>query len=217
MPVQGIIGKKLGMTQIFADDGRAIPATVIEAGPCVVVQRKTIKRNKNNKRDGYSAVQLGLVDATVRNVNKPQQGHYEKTGGGLPPCRLLRELRVDESDDAKVGDEITVGDLFAPGDKVFITGTSQGKGFQGVMKRHNFSGGGASHGSMFHRAPGSTGQSAYPSRTLKGLRAPGHMGDRRVTTPKIEVVQLDAESNLLIVKGAVPGAKGGYLVIQKRS
>ena len=217
MPVQGIIGKKLGMTQIFADDGRAIPATVIEAGPCVVVQRKTIKRNKNNKRDGYSAVQLGLVDATVRNVNKPQQGHYEKTGGGLPPCRLLRELRVDESDDAKVGDEITVGDLFAPGDKVFITGTSQGKGFQGVMKRHNFSGGGASHGSMFHRAPGSTGQSAYPSRTLKGLRAPGHMGGRRVTTPKIEVVQLDAESNLLIVKGAVPGAKGGYLVIQKRS
>ncbi len=217
MPVQGIIGKKLGMTQIFSEDGRAIPATVIEAGPCVVVQRKSIKKNKNNKRDGYSAVQLGLVDATVRNVTKPQQGHYEKTGGGLPPCRLLRELRVDEADEAKVGDEIKVADVFAPGDTVFITGTSQGKGFQGVMKRHNFSGGRASHGSMFHRAPGSTGQSAYPSRTLKGLRAPGHMGDRRVTVPKLEVVQLDAESNLMIVKGAVPGAKGGYLVIQKRA
>ena len=138
MPVQGIIGKKLGMTQIFADDGRAIPATVIEAGPCVVVQRKTIKRNKNNKRDGYSAVQLGLVDATVRNVNKPQQGHYEKTGGGLPPCRLLRELRVDESDDAKVGDEIKVGDLFAPGDTVSITGHQQGQGLPGRHETSQF-------------------------------------------------------------------------------
>ena len=217
MPVHGIIGKKLGMTQVFSEDGRAIPATVIEAGPCVVVQRKSIKKNKNNKRDGYSAIQIGLVDATVRNVTKPQQGHYEKTGGGLPPCRLLRELRVDESDETKVGDEIRVGDVFAPGDTVFITGTSKGKGFQGVMKRHGFSGGGASHGSMFHRAPGSTGQSAYPSRTLKGLRAPGHMGDVRVTVRNLEVVQLDTESNLMIVKGAVPGAKGGYVVIQKRA
>lgn len=217
MPVQGIIGKKLGMTQIFADDGRAIPATVIEAGPCVVVQRKSNKRNKNNKRDGYAAVQLGLVDATVRNVNKPQQGHYEKTGGGLPPCRMLRELRVDESDESKVGDEVKVGDVFAPGDSVLITGTSQGKGFQGVMKRHGFGGGRASHGSMFHRAPGSIGQSAYPSRTLKGIRSPGHMGDRRITMRNVEIVELDAESNLMIVKGAVPGAKGGYLVIQKRA
>ena len=158
--------------------------------------------------------QLGLVEANVKNVNQPRLGHFNKAG--VQPVRRLFEFAVAADDESKPGDEVNVSQ-FEESDHVDVTATSKGKGFQGVMKRHNFSGGGASHGSMFHRAPGSTGQSAYPSRTLKGLRAPGHMGDRRVTMPKIEVVQLDTESNLLIVKGAVPGAKGGYLVIQKRS
>ena len=215
MSVQGIIGKKLGMTQIFGEDGRAYPVTVVQAGPCVVVQRKSAKKNKSNKHDGYSAVQLGLVESRkTKRVTKPMKGHFDKAG--LPPCRLLRELRVDESDETKVGDAINVGDVFAPGDRVSVSGTSKGKGFQGVIRRHNFSGGRASHGSMFHRAPGSIGQSAFPSRVLKGMRGPGHMGSESVTTPNLEVVRVDSENNLLIVRGAVPGAGGGFVLIRKK-
>ena len=208
MSVQGIIGKKVGMTQVFADDGRAFPVTVIEAGPCVVVQRK------EKDKDGYAAVQLGLVEARkIKRITKPMKGHFEKAG--LPPCRVLRELPVAEDAESAVGDKISV-ELFAPGDKITVVGTSKGRGFQGVMKRHNFGGGKASHGSMFHRAPGSIGQSAYPSRVLKGMKGAGHMGSDRVTVKNLQVVRVDAGNNLLIVRGSVPGAGGSYVVIRKK-
>jgi large subunit ribosomal protein L3 len=207
MPVAGIIGKKVGMTQVFSEDGRALPVTVIEAGPCVVVQRKS------KEKDGYSAVQLGLVEGRkVKKVTKPMQGHFAKAG--LPPCKVVREVRVADGDEAKVGDKVSV-ELFAPGDRVDIIGVSKGKGFQGVVKRHHFRGGDATHGSMFHRAPGGIGASAYPSRVLKGMRAAGHMGSDRVTARNLTVVRIDTENNLLIVKGAVPGSGGGYVVIRK--
>jgi large subunit ribosomal protein L3 len=208
MAVEGIIGKKLGMTQIFSDDGKALPVTVIEAGPCVVVQRKA------KGRDGYEAVQVGLVEKRpLRQVTRPMQGHFKKAD--LPPCRVLREFRLaDDDSEGKVGDRLSVSQ-FAPGDRVSVTGTSKGKGFQGVIKRHKFGGGRKTHGSMFHRAPGSIGQSAYPSRVLKGMRGPGHMGSERVTVRNLEVVRVDEESNLLILRGAVPGAGGGYLMIRK--
>jgi len=196
------------MTQIYAADGRALPVTVIEAGPCVVVQRKSKDRN------GYSAVQLGLVEGRkLKRVTKPMKGHFEKAG--LPPCRVLREFRVQDGAEVKVGDKVSV-DIFAPGDTVHVSGISKGKGFQGVIKRHNFAGGAATHGSMFHRAPGSIGASAFPSRVLKGMRAPGHMGLDRVTVRNLQVVRVDAEKNLLVVRGSVPGAADGYLVIRKR-
>ncbi len=207
MSVEGIIGRKVGMTQAYSQDGRAIPVTVLEAGPCVVVQRRS------QEKDGYSAVQLGFVEARkVKRVTKPMKGHFDKAG--LPPCRVLREFPVAGDAPLKVGDKVSVG-LFAPGDKVTIVGMSKGKGFQGVIKRHHFRGGAATHGSMFHRAPGSIGASAYPSRVLKGMRAAGHMGQDRVTVKNLTVVRVDAESNILVVKGAVPGAGGGYVVIRK--
>jgi len=209
MSVQGLIGKKVGMTQVYADDGRAIPVTVIEAGPCVVVQRKSAPK------DGYSAVQLGLVEARkVKRVTKPMKGHFEKAG--LPPCRVLREFRVEAGAEVKVGDKVSV-DLFAAGDTITIIGVSKGKGFQGVVKRHHFRGGAATHGSMFHRAPGSIGASAFPSRVLKGMRAGGHMGSDRVTVRNVEVVRVDAATNTLVVRGSVPGAGGTYLVINKKA
>jgi large subunit ribosomal protein L3 len=223
MAVQGIIGRKVGMTQVYNADGRAIPVTVIQAGPCVVVQRKSSKtRTKQVKgggsrqvTDGYDAVQLGFVeDRKVRKVTKAMEGHFKKTGEGLPPVRVLREFRVDQGDEVKVGDKVNV-DLFAPGDTITVTGISKGKGFQGVVKRHHFRGGAATHGSMFHRAPGSIGASAFPSRVLKGMRAAGHMGQDQVTQRNLQVVRVDAGNNLLVVKGAVPGAGGTYLVIRK--
>ncbi|PYQ08197.1 MAG: 50S ribosomal protein L3 [Acidobacteria bacterium] len=207
MAVQGIIGKKIGMTQVYAEDGRAIPVTVIQAGPCVVVQRKS------KAKDGYSSVQLGLVeDRKVKRVTKAMKGHFDKAG--LPPCRVLREFSVEDGAEHKVGDKVSV-DLFAPGDVVDIVGVSKGKGFQGVVKRHHFRGGDATHGSMFHRAPGGIGASAYPSRVIKGLRGAGHMGDERVTTKNLTVVRVDAGKNTLVVRGSVPGASGGYVVIRK--
>ena len=207
MAVEGIIGKKVGMTQVFSDDGKALPVTVIQAGPCVVVQRKS------KDKDGYSAVQLGLVEGRkVKRVGKAMRGHFDKAG--LPPCKVLRELRVEDGDAVKVGDKVSV-ESFAPGDTVDVIGVSKGKGFQGVVKRHHFRGGDATHGSMFHRAPGGIGASAYPSRVLKGMRAAGHMGSDRVTARNLTVVRVDAENNLLVIKGAVPGAGGGYLVIRK--
>jgi large subunit ribosomal protein L3 len=207
MAVEGIIGKKIGMTQVYAEDGSAIPVTVIQAGPCVVVQRKS------KEKDGYSAVQLGLVeDRKVKRVTKAMKGHFDKAS--LPPCRVLREFRVDGGDEAKVGDKVSV-DQFAPGDTIVVTGTSKGKGFQGVVKRHHFRGGAATHGSMFHRAPGGIGASAWPSRVIKGMRAAGHMGAERVTQRNLQVVRVDAANNVLVVKGAVPGSGGGYLLIRK--
>ena len=207
MSVQGIIGKKVGMTQVYAENGRAYPVTVIEAGPCVVVQRKS------KDKDGYSAVQLGLVEARkAKGVTRPMKGHFDKAG--LPPCRVLREFRVEDGAEVKVGDKVSV-DLFAPGDTLTVSGVSRGKGFQGVIKRHNFRGGAATHGSMFHRAPGSIGASAFPSRVLPGMKAAGHMGTDKVTLRNVTVVRVDAGNNLLVVRGAVPGAGGSIVVIRK--
>jgi large subunit ribosomal protein L3 len=205
--LEGMIGKKVGMTQVFHDDGAVTPVTVIEAGPCVVVQRKT------KDRDGYEAVQLGLVDPkSAKKANKPMRGHHEKAG--VPPTRLLREFRLTGESELKPGDPVSV-EIFENVGKVDIVGASKGKGFQGVMKRHGFRGGRATHGSMFHRAPGSIGQSASPSKVLRGMRAPGLMGNRRVTVKGLQVVRIDSDKNLLLVRGAVPGARGSTLLIHR--
>ena len=204
----GIIGRKVGMTQVFTKDGASVPGTVIKAGPCVVVQTKTAAT------DGYEAVQLGLVEERPAKVRKPLAGHYTKAG--VPPTRVRREVNVQAGSDApKAGDQVLVNGVFADGDRVDVIAVSRGKGFQGVMKRHNFSGGAATHGSMFHRAPGSIGASSFPSRVVKGMRAAGRMGGDRVTTRNLKVVQIDAENNILVLHGAVPGAPGGYVVIRK--
>jgi large subunit ribosomal protein L3 len=207
MAVQGIIGRKVGMTQVYAEDVRAFPVTVIQAGPCVVVQRKS------KDKDGYAAVQLGLVEARkVKRVTKAMKGHFDKAG--LPPCRVLREFRIAEAAELKVGDKVSV-EQFAPGDELTVTGTSRGLGFQGVVKRHHFRGGAATHGSMFHRAPGSIGASAFPSRVIPGMKGAGHMGSERVTIKSVQVVRVDATNNLLVVRGSVPGAGGSIVVIRK--
>ena len=200
------------MTQIFAEDGTVTPVTVIKAGPCVVVQTKSAEG-----RDGYNAVQLGLVEekpVRLKNVSKPLRGHFEKTGGGVPPTRVLKEIRLTAEPEAAVGDQIKV-DLFTDGDKVEVVGRSKGRGFAGTIKRHNFNRGPESHGSMSVRAPGSIGQSAYPSRVIKGTRSSGHMGDDRVTIKGLTVAKVDAENNLLMVRGAVPGANGSLVVVKK--
>ena len=194
------------MTQLFAEDGSVVPATVIKAGPCVVVQRKTAAT------DGYESVQIGLVDAKPAKVRKPLEGHYKKAN--VPPTRVRREVTLAKDGDPKVGDQILVT-MFESGERVDVIGTSRGKGFQGVVKRHHFAGGAATHGSMFHRAPGSIGASSYPSRVMKGMRAHGHMGVDRVTVRNLKVLKIDSENHLILVKGAVPGANGGYVVIRK--
>ena len=205
--VTGIIGKKVGMTQLFDESGRVRPATVIKAGPCVVVQAKTATH------DGYEAVQLGLVEEQPARVTKPIAGHFKKAD--LPPTRILREVaQVPGEEPVKPGDQVLVS-MFAGGERVDVIGTSRGKGFQGVMKRHGFSGGRASHGSMFHRAPGSIGASSYPSRVIKGMRGPGRMGGKRVTVRSLQVVRVDEDNHLLIVQGAVPGAPGSYVIVRK--
>ena len=205
--VTGIIGKKVGMTQLFEADGTVYPATVLKAGPCVVAQVKTVES------DGYQSVQLGFVDAKPTKENKPTQGHFKKAG--VPATRVRREVTVVAGGETpKAGDQVNVG-IFAENDRVDVIGTSRGKGFQGVVRRHHFRGGRASHGSMFHRAPGSIGASSYPSRVVKGMRMAGHMGADRVTVRNLKVLKVDAENNLLLVKGAVPGAPGGYVVIRK--
>ncbi|MDT7541065.1 MAG: large subunit ribosomal protein [Acidobacteriota bacterium] len=211
--VNGIIGKKVGMTQLFAADGTVTPVTVIKAGPCVVVQKKSAAG-----ADGYDAIQLGLVEerpVKLKNVNKPMRGHFEKTGNGVPPTRVLMELRLDAAEsELNVGDTVLVN-LFADGDSIEIVGKSKGRGFQGTIKRHKFSRGPESHGSMNVRKPGSIGQSAYPSRVIKGTRSSGHMGDRRVTLKGLTVARVDVENNLLMVRGAVPGANGSVVVVKK--
>jgi large subunit ribosomal protein L3 len=205
--VTGIIGKKIGMTQLFAADGTVSPATVIKAGPCVVVQAKT------RTTDGYDAVQLGLVEERPARVNKPTAGHYKKAS--VPPTRVRREVRLaGEGDAPKAGEQVLVS-IFEGVQRVDVIATSRGKGFQGVVKRHNFGGGAATHGSMFHRAPGSIGASSYPSRVVKGMRMAGQMGNTRVTTRNLKVVKVDPENNLLIVRGAVPGGPNGYVIVRK--
>jgi large subunit ribosomal protein L3 len=210
--INGIIGRKVGMTQIFAEDGTVTPVTVIKAGPCVVVQTKTAAG-----KDGYNAVQLGLVeDAPIKlkNVSKPLRGHFEKTGGGVPPTRILKEIRLDGETDVNVGDQVKA-DLFADGDKIEVVGKSKGRGFAGTIKRHKFHRGPESHGSMSVRAPGSIGQSAYPSRVIKGTKSSGHMGDARVTVKGLTIARVDVENNLIMVRGAVPGANGSLVVVKK--
>ena len=204
--VTGIIGKKIGMTQVFGADGVVTPVTVIKAGPCVVVQTKTVAG------DGYEAAQIGLVEDKPARATKALAGHYAKAS--VPPTRVRREVGV-AGDGVTAGSEVLVSGLFADGEVVDVIGTSRGHGFQGVMKRHNFGGGAASHGSMFHRAPGSIGASSYPSRVVKGMRAAGHMGDARVTVHNLRIVRVDGDNHLLLVKGAVPGPRNGYVLVRK--
>ncbi len=204
--MKGIIGKKLGMTQIFLEDGTRVPVTVVQAGPCFVVQKKTADK------DGYSAVQVGFESVAAANVNKPYLGHCTKAGHGV--FRHLREFRNDQADSLSVGDEITV-DQFSTDDLIDVTGTSIGKGFQGVIKRWNFKGGRASHGSRFHRAPGSIGASATPSHVFKNKKMPGQLGNERVTLQRLKIVRIDAVDNLLLIKGAVPGHKNSIVTIKK--
>ncbi len=205
--LEGIIGKKVGMTQTFGDKGNVFPVTIITAGPCTIIQRKT------KEKDGYVAVQIGLQDEKeIKQVNKPLEGHFNKAG--VPPFKFIREFPLDEKSEVKEGDLIFV-DIFSVGDKVDVIGTSKGKGFAGVIKRWGFKGGKATHGSMFHRRPGSIGASAYPSRVMKGKKLPGQMGNRRVSIKNLTVIEADKEKNLLVVKGSVPGAAGGYLLIKK--
>lgn len=201
---KGIIGKKLGMTQIFMEDGTCVPVTVIQAGPCVVTQKKT------TSSDGYTALQIGFESVSASTANKPQLGHCTKSGQGV--FRHLRELKL-ESSELNIGDTLKV-DQFAEGDLVDVTGTSIGKGFQGVMKRYNFSGGRASHGSRFHRAPGSIGASATPSRVFKNKKMPGQMGNARVTVQRLLVMRVDVAENLLLIKGAVPGHRNNVVLIK---
>lgn len=205
--VTGLIGKKVGMTQVFAADGSVQPATVLKAGPCVVAQVKTVER------DGYEAVQLGLVDARPTKENKPTTGHFKKAG--VPPTRIRREVRVKAgAEPLKLGDNVNVS-IFADGERVDVVGTSRGKGFQGVVKRHHFAGGRATHGSMFHRAPGSIGASSFPSRVVRGMRMAGHMGADQVTVRNLKVIRVDPDNNLLLVEGAVPGGPNSVVVIRK--
>jgi large subunit ribosomal protein L3 len=204
----GILGKKIGMSQVFQPDGRAVPVTLLKAGPCMVVQRKT------PTVDGYDAVQLGLVEfVKPQRINKPATGHLKKAG--VDGAKFIREFPMAPGgDDLKLGDKVLV-DQFKPKDKVDVIGVSKGRGFAGVVKRHHFRGGEATHGSMFHRAPGSIGASSYPSRVLPGMRMGGHMGDARVTVRNLEVIDVDTEDNVLIVKGAVPGPNGGYVMVRR--
>lgn len=205
--VEGLIGKKIGMTQSFDGQGNVFPVTVIKAGPCLVIQKKT------RKKDGYEAVQLGLIEEKTRKKpSKPILGHFKKAN--IPPTRILREFRFDSRNEVKEGDQFLV-DIFQTGEKVDVVGTSKGRGFAGVVKRWGFKGGKASHGSMFHRAPGSIGASAFPSRVIKGKKLPGHMGNARAAVKNLTVVESDRENNLLVVRGAVPGANGGYVLIKK--
>jgi large subunit ribosomal protein L3 len=206
--MDGILGRKLGMTQIFAEDGTALPVTLIQAGPCVVVQRKTAAN------DGYEAVQLGLIESKPpKKLSKPRKGHLDKAGVGA--VRRLAEFRIGADDqEAKAGDEVKVS-IFEPEQYVDVVGTSKGKGFQGVIRRHHFRGGRATHGSMFHRAPGSIGASSEPSRVFPGMRAGGRMGGKRITAKNVRVVKVDAERGLLFLHGAVPGPRGGYLQIRR--
>jgi large subunit ribosomal protein L3 len=207
MAVTGIIGRKVGMTQVFEKDGSVVPATVLKAGPCVVVQAKTAQT------DGYEAVQIGLVDPAPAKANRPTLGHFKKAG--VPATRVRREVKVAAGGEApKTGDQVLVG-IFTPGDRVDVIGTSRGRGFQGVVKRHHFRGGEATHGSMFHRAPGSIGASSFPSRVVKGMRAAGRMGADRVTTRNLKVVSVDSDQHLLVLRGAVPGAPGGVVIIRR--
>ena len=204
----GILGKKIGMSQVFRPDGQAVPVTLLKAGPCMVVQRKT------PPTDGYDAVQLGLLEfVKPRRINKPATGHLKKAG--MEGAKFLREFRLGAGDGDLQAGERVLAEQFKPKDKVDVIGISKGRGFAGLVKRHHFRGGADTHGSMFHRAPGSIGASSFPSRVLPGMRMAGHMGHARVTVRNLEVIDVDTEDNVLVVKGAVPGPNGGYVVVRR--
>ena len=202
---KGLIGKKLGMTQIFDEQGKVIPVTVIEAGPCIVAQVKTIET------DGYNAIQLGFGEVKESKINKPEKGHFAKSK--LTPKKHLREFRLNSIENINVGDELKA-DIFGTGDQLDIQGTSKGKGFQGVIKRHGQSRGPMGHGSMYHRRPGSMGPTSTPGRVFKGKKLPGHMGSQTITIQNLEVVRVDLDKNVILVKGSVPGAKGAILKLK---
>ncbi len=202
---KGLVGKKIGMTQIFDGEGRSIPVTVIEAGPCVVVQKKTVEK------DGYSVIQVGFGPKKTHRVNRPQMGHFKKCGKGA--FYTLQELEIDDEEKYSVGDELGA-DLFEEGEYVDVTGYSKGKGFQGVVKRWGFAGGPAGHGSMFHRAPGSIGQCAWPSKVWKNQKMPGHMGNAKVTVMNLKVVKIIPEKNLILVRGGIPGGRNGIVILR---
>ncbi len=204
----GILGKKIGMTQLFRADGVVVPVTLLKAGPCFVVQRKT------PATDGYDAVQLALNEfVKAKRINKPETGHLKKAN--VEGAKFLHEFRLKGGEgDLKAGDKVLVSD-FQPSEKVDVIGTSKGRGFAGVVKRHHFRGGEGSHGSMHHRAPGSIGASSFPSRVVPGMRMGGHMGNEQVTVRNLEIIEVDTEDNVLVVKGAVPGPNGGYVMIRR--
>ncbi|MEO8504473.1 MAG: 50S ribosomal protein L3 [Acidobacteriota bacterium] len=205
--MNGILGIKVGITQIFGTDGTAIPVTIVQAGPCLVVQRKT------KDKDGYEAVQVGLVeDRPARHVTKPMQGTFKKAG--VVPMKKLMEFAIDAGEEIKAGDQVKAS-MFSEKDYVDVVGTSKGKGFQGVVKRHHFRGGRASHGSMFHRAPGSIGNSSYPSRVYPGMRSTGRMGGKRITVKNLQIVKVDDEQNLIYLRGAIPGPANSYVAIRR--
>ena len=202
---KAILGRKIGMTQVFTEDGVVIPVTVIEAGPVAVVQKKTIEN------DGYNAIQVGFENAKEKHISKPLKGHFAKAGVALK--RVLREFRLDDCDSYNVGDQITA-EVFAAGEKVDVTGTSKGKGFAGSIKRWGSHRGPMTHGSGYHRRPGSLGACSTPSRVMKNKKLPGHMGVEKVTVQNLDIVRVDNEKNLILVKGAVPGPKGGLLIVK---
>lgn len=206
MPL-GLIGKKLGMSQVFTEDGLRVPVTIIEAGPCVVTQKKT------TEKDGYNAVQIGYDPIAMQRATRAQQGHFKPAAKGA--FRMTRELRLEDVAAYEVGAELKI-DIFAPGDKVDVTGKTKGRGFQGVIKRWGHHGGRMTHGSMFHRAPGSMGSNTDPGRVRKGRRLPGHMGDEQITVPNLEVVATDPEKNLVLVRGSIPGGRNAVVLIRKK-
>jgi len=208
--VEGMIGRKLGMTQIFQENGVVVPVTAIELGPCVVIQKKSIEK------EGYEAVQIGLVEKKpVKNINRPMRGHFQRANA--VPTRILKEFKsMVPVNEVQIGQEIKADTVFQVNEKVNVTGQSKGKGFQGVMKRHGHHGGRASHGSMFHRAPGSIGASAYPSRVIKGVSMPGQCGKRQVTVRNLEVIKIMPEKNVVLIRGAVPGYNGSFVLVKKK-
>lgn len=202
---KAILAKKIGMTQIFKEDGTLVPVTVMEAGPCVVTQKKTVEN------DGYSSIQVGFGEVKAKKVNGPMKGHFEKAG--IEPKKVLKEFRLDNCDEYEVGAEIKA-DVFAAGDKVDVTGISKGKGFQGAIKRHGQHRGPMAHGSKYHRGVGSMSSATTPGKVKKGKKMPGHMGSERVTVQNLEIVRSDADKNLILIKGAIPGNKGSVVVIK---
>ncbi|MBK07227.1 MAG: 50S ribosomal protein L3 [Deltaproteobacteria bacterium] len=204
--LKGLIGKKIGMTQIFTREGHRVPVTVIKAGPCTILQKKT------EDKDGYNALQLGFEEKEAQRTNKPMMGHFRKADKGA--FRKIAEFRTENVDNYEVGQSIDLAD-FQAGEKIAVTGQSKGRGFQGVMKRHGFGGGRMTHGGMNKRGPGSIGQCAYPARVFRGHKMAGHMGDERVTVRNLEVMEVDRENHLLLVRGAVPGAKNNFILIRR--